>query len=131
MRRNASGFTLMEVVIALFLIAVGVIATAPLFVYALQENAGGGDMGTVGAAAVTRMETLRAAAFGTLPAGGSLTSDVNGYSDFSVPEVVVRWTIADNPNPAIPSKTITVEAIAIGESIGRRKSVTMVTVRGG
>ena len=52
MRDESRGFTLMEVVIALFLIAVGVIATAPLFVYAMQENAGGGDMGTVGAAAV-------------------------------------------------------------------------------
>ena len=51
MRSDANGFTLIEVVMALFLIAVGVIATAPLFVYAAQQNASGGDFGHVGAAA--------------------------------------------------------------------------------
>jgi len=128
---ESHGFTLMEVVIALFLIAVGVIATAPLFVYASQENAGGGDMGTVGAAAVRRMEALRATEFIFLPNGGSLTTDVSGFADTSDPDVTVRWTIADNPNPPAPTKVITVQATAIGRKIGRRKAVTMLTVRGG
>ena len=36
---KAKGFTLIEVVLALFILAVGVIATAPLFIYAVKENA--------------------------------------------------------------------------------------------
>ena len=51
MYRRLHGFTLLEVVFGLLLIAIGVIATAPLFIYATQENAAGGDLGNVGAAA--------------------------------------------------------------------------------
>ena len=131
MRDDARGFTLLEVVIALFLIAIGVIATAPLFVFASQENAAGGDMGTIGAAAVRQMETLRATPYAALTDGGSLTGDVSGYSITTDPEVHLRWTIAVNPNPPAPTKFITVRATAVGKSIGKRKSVTMVTVRGG
>ena len=121
----------MEVVIALFLIAVGVIATAPLFVFASQENAAGGDLGHLAAAAVRRMEALRATHYELLPPGGSLTSDVTGYSDLSDPQVNLRWTVEVNPNPPAPTKIITVRAEAVGHSIGRRKSITVVTVRGG
>lgn len=130
MDEHAHGFTLLEVVLALFLIAVGVIATAPLFVYAFQQNAGGGDMGEVGAAAVRRMELLRGTDYVFLDNGGSLTSDVTGFSDTSDDEVTVRWTIADNPNPPAPTKLITVQAVATGRKIGARKRVTLISVRG-
>jgi competence protein ComGC len=131
MNKQSQGFTLIEVVIALFFIFVGVIATAPMFVMAAQEVAGGGDMGTVGAAAVRQMELLRGTDYINLTPGGSLTSDVTGYTDSSNPEFVVRWTIAVNANPPAPSKIITVQATAVGKSIGSRKNVTLLTVRGG
>ena len=57
--------------------------------------------------------------------------DVNGYSDTSDPEVVVRWTISVNSNPPAPTKIVTVQATAVGNSIGSRKNVTLLTVRGG
>ena len=131
MHHDARGFTLLEVVIALVLIAVGVIATAPLFVFASKENAVGGDMGTIGAAAVRQMEMLRATPYPLLDDGGSLTGDVSGYSDTTSPEVHLRWTIVVNPNPPAPTKLITVRATAVGNTIGKPKSVTMATVRGG
>ena len=124
-----NGFTLVEVVLALFILSVGVIATAPLFVFAAQENAVGGDLGEVGDLAVRQMELLRATDFVLLPNGGDLNSNVNGYSDLSRPGFVVRWVVADNPNPPATTKTITVRAIADRQVIGRQKEVTLIAVR--
>jgi type II secretory pathway pseudopilin PulG len=121
--------TLVEVLLALLLIGVGVLAAAPMFVYAMQGNAVGGDLGSVGAFAVERMELLRAQNYFAIPAGGSLTSDVTDYSDTSDPEVTVRWTITDNTAPN-GTKTITVRAIANRQVVGEPKEVTLSTVRG-
>ncbi len=128
--RTPNGFTLVEVVLALFILSVGVIATAPLFIYAARENAVGGDLGQVGDLAVRHMELLRATDYVILTNGGDLNSNVDGYHDLSSPGFVVRWVIADNPNPPTSTKTITVRAIADRQVIGRRKEVTLVAVRG-
>ena len=88
--RPNGGFTLVEVVVALLLLAVGVIATAPLFVYAARENAVGGDLGSVGALAVRQMELLRVSSYEALIPGGDLNSDVTGYFDASTPGFLVR-----------------------------------------
>ena len=124
------GFTLVEVVLALFILAVGVIATAPLFVYAARENAVGGDLGAVGDLAVGQMELLRGTDYVILTNGGDLNSNVDGYHDVSRPGFVVRWVVADNPNPPTSTKTITVRAIADRQVIGRKKEVTLIAVRG-
>lgn len=126
MREN--GFTLVEVLMALFLIGIGVLAAAPMFMYAMQGNATGADFGSVGAIAVERMEQLRAAPFVTLTAGGSLSADVTGYFDAGNPDYTVRWTITDNVNP-VKSKTITVRAVAERQVIGARKDVILTTMR--
>ena len=124
------GFTLVEVVLALFILAVGIIATAPLFVYAARENAVGGDLGEVGDLAVRSMERLRGTDYAILTNGGDLNRDVDGYHDLSRPGFVVRWLIADNPNPPASTKTITVRAISDRQIIGRQKEVTLIAVRG-
>lgn len=126
---NQAGFTLLEVMVALFLIALGVLAAAPMFVYAMQGNAVGGDLGTVGAVAVERMELLRSQAYTALPAGGSLTSGVTGYNDTTNPDAIVRWQITDNVTP-VGTKTIQVRAVARRRAVGRAKEVTLTSVRG-
>ena len=123
------GFSLLEVLVALFLIGLGVLAAAPMFVYAMQGNAAGADFGSVGAIAVERMELLRSLDFGALPAGGSLTSSVNGYSDLTDPEYIVRWSITDNGTPPA-TKVVTVRAIAVRQVVGQRKEITLTTLRG-
>ena len=128
--RRPDGFTLVEVVLALFILAVGIIATAPLFVYAAQENAVGGDLGEVGDLAVLHMELLRATDYVLLTNGGDLNSNVAGYHDLSRPGFAVRWVIADNPNPPASTKTITVRAISDRQIVGRQKEVTLIGVRG-
>ena len=114
---------------ALSLMFVGLLAAAPMFVYAMKENAVGADLGTVGAAAVDRMELLRSGDFFALAAGGSLTSDAAGYSDSGNPRVTVRWQIVDNASPAT-MKTVSVRAIATRQAIGLQKEVTLTSLRG-
>src|SRR5207249_5740501 len=90
MRSQARGFSLVEVLLALALLFVGIVAAAPMFIFAMKETAAGADMGAVGAAAVDRMELLRASDFYSLPAGGSLTANVGGYSDTTSARCTVR-----------------------------------------
>lgn len=122
------GFTLLEVLVALFLLALGVLAAAPMFIYAMQGNASGADMGSVGAIGVERMELLRSQAYSGLPAGGSLTSNTAGYFDASNPGFIVRWQITDNVSP-VGSKTITVQATALRQMVGNNRQVKLTTVR--
>ena len=63
----------------------GLLAVAPLFVYGSRKAASSGDFGKVGAAAVKEMELLRVASFGSLTAGGSLSSNVTSFSDATDP----------------------------------------------
>ena len=138
--RKARGFSLVEVLVALFLISIGVLAAAPMFIYAMQGNAVGADLGTVGAVAVEHMELLRSSNYGALAAGGSLTSNVTGYFDNSNPAVTVRWTITDTTvGPVtlngttvgpVAMKTITVRAVTNRQVVGQRKEITMTAERG-
>lgn len=133
MRNRSAGFTLVEVLLALVLLAVGVLAAAPMFVYAMKGNAGASDFGVVGALAVERMELLRSEDYPDLDAGGSLTANttVGGvdYFDTSNDGFVLRWTIVD-ATPIANTKTITVRALAERQVIGEQKEVTLTTVRG-
>lgn len=126
--KHDTGFTIVEVVVALSLMFVVLMAAAPMFIFAMKENASAGDLGVAGAAAVDRMELLRAVDFNLLVAGGSIASNVTGYSDVSDPEVTVRWQVADNANP-VTEKTIQVRAFSSRRPMGRAKSITLMTLR--
>ena len=128
MRTQTSGFTLVEVVIALFLIGLGVLAAAPMFMFAMQSNAVGAEKGQAGALAVERMELLRADDFINLTAGGSLTVSITGYSDTGDPDFDVRWLIADRGTPT-NTKTIAVRVVPAGTIPGPSRVVTLTTVR--
>jgi type II secretory pathway pseudopilin PulG len=130
MRARGSGFTIVEVVLALSIMAVGVIAAAPMFVLAARENAAGGDLGEVGALAVEQLEDLRGQQWYVLQNGGSLQTSVSGFSDHSDPDFEVRWLIADSPNPPAGMKLILVRAAATRQVLGRPKEVTLATLRG-
>ena len=99
MRSTAEhGFTLVETLIALTLLAFGILAVAPMFIYASRANEVGSDLGTLGALAVDQMERLRELDFRDprLAEGGSLeqnvSTDVAYFSD-SDPNGIVRWEI--------------------------------------
>ena len=122
------GTSLLEVLIALFLLAVAVVSLAPMFMTSAAVGAAGGKIGTLNSVANDRMETLRAAPFHTLGAGGSLTSDVSGYSDTSDPDFPVRWEIVNGGGPT-GTRTITVRALGISPIPGQSRSVELTSLR--
>jgi hypothetical protein len=115
--------------VALFLIGLGVLAAAPMFLFAMQGNAVGGEKGAAGALAVERMEQLRAADFVTLAAGGSLTVNTTGYADISDSNYTVRWLITANTTPP-GAITISVRVVPAGTIPGSSREVTLTTIRG-
>jgi Tfp pilus assembly protein PilV len=126
---RASGFSLVEILVAFALLGVGLLTVAPMFVYGTKRAASSADLGTTGSAAVMEMERLRSATFATLIAGGSLASNVASYSDTTTnPAVQIRWTIADDTSP-VRVKTITVLAIARRAVAGNAKQVQLTTQR--
>lgn len=127
--RREQGFSLVEVLVALFLISIGVLAAAPMFVYAIQGNAVGADFGSVGALGVDRMELLRSQDYPALTDGGSLTANNAGFFDVSDPDYIVRWRITTNVAP-VGTKTIEVRVIAQRTVVGNQKDVTLTTLRG-
>jgi prepilin-type N-terminal cleavage/methylation domain-containing protein len=128
-RNGERGFTLVEVTIAMTVMAVGLLVTAPMFVYAAKENAVAGDLGSVGALAVERMEELRGTHYYLLQPGGDLESNVSGYSDLSNPDYDVRWSIAEG-HPTAGVRILVVRAVAKRQIIGRPKEVTLMALRG-
>jgi hypothetical protein len=122
------GSSLVEVLVALFLISVALLAATPMFVLSMKQNALGSDMGRVGARATARLELLRTTPYFELGPGGGLASNVTGYFDASDPDVVVRWQIVDGGGPA-GTKTLAVRAIASRQMVGRASSIELRTLR--
>jgi hypothetical protein len=127
-RNDQRGSSLAEVLVAMFLISVALLAVSPLFVLSSRQNAAGADMGRIGARATSQMELLRTTPFFDLDPGGALGANVAGYSDTSDPDVVVRWEIIDGGGPT-GTKTIAVRAIATRIAIGQPRSVELRSLR--
>jgi len=129
--RSNSGFTLAEVLVAMGLLAFGVMAAAPMFISAMHGNASGAAIGSVAAAAEWRFEQLRATPFNFLVPGGSITANVTGYFDDSDPDVVVRWLVINNTG-TLNTKRILVRAeyASLIDTRGPAGDVTMLTLRG-
>lgn len=125
---SADGFTLVEVLLALFLIAVALLAAAPMFIYAARVNDNGAETGSAAALATDRIELLRAEPFGTLVDGGDLASNVSGYFDDTDPNFTVRWKIEDAAGPG-RCRRISVRAQSRGPSVGPPRQVTLETLR--
>ncbi|UCF67579.1 MAG: prepilin-type N-terminal cleavage/methylation domain-containing protein [Acidobacteriota bacterium] len=122
------GFTLVESLAAMLLLALVLLSVAPMFVHAVRTTEASADFSSVGVLAVERMELLRASGFKQLTAGGSLASDISGYFDDSHDGFSVRWRIQDNASPPT-MKLILVRATALRQIDGRPKQVTLTTVR--
>ncbi len=126
--RRENGTSLLEVLVALLLIAMGALSVAPMFVSSASANAAGADISVLTWIAAARMESLRATAFSDLVPGGSLTSSLASYSDTTDPDAIVRWEIIDGGGPT-DTKTIQLIAFAETQLYGPRKIVELSTLR--
>ncbi len=125
---RSDGFTVLEVLVALFVIGLVLLSVTPMFVHASRANAGGADLGSCGALAMERMETLRRVDFASLSVGGDLDSDVTDFFDTSHAGFVVRWEISNAAAPA-NARRIAVRATSLRATAGRSKQSTLVTLR--
>ena len=106
------GFTLAEVLVAMVLLAGTLSALAALIVLAVRVAAGAHEQTTTAVLAAQKIEELRAALAGTVPAaGGSLGTSLPGYGDWldntgqpalapASAVYVRRWMVG--PAPAAP-----------------------------
>jgi prepilin-type N-terminal cleavage/methylation domain-containing protein len=122
------GFTWVEVIVAMLLMGVGLLAIAPVFLVAARSSAAATDLEVVGARAAHRMEVLRQIPFDELFPGGDLSADVDGFVDTADPGCVLRWSVADDAQPPT-RKTITVLALAARRPVGLQKEVRLTLVR--
>lgn len=92
MKFGEKGLTLIECLIAMVITTVGILAVFQLVALSVQIESFSYRSIEANNLAVNKIEELK---LGTLTNGGSLTSNVSGYSDTSNPNYIVRWQISD------------------------------------
>ena len=134
-RPGERGFTLIEALVAMVILAFGMIAVTNLMLVAASSNTAANQGTAATTAATEAMERLKAARFGTLAPGGSLTTNasVSGvpyFRDDKIPGVGTintRWVIAATPNPLL--KFITVRSEGQGTLARSRSTAVFTTFR--
>jgi hypothetical protein len=126
--RDETGTSLLEVLVALTLVSLGLLAVAPMFVSSVDTSATGADISSLCSKATARMESLRAEPFHELVPGGSLTSDVSGYSDTTDPRFTLRWEIVDGGGPS-GTRSVQLVAFRLSELSAQPSSVVLTTLR--
>jgi prepilin-type N-terminal cleavage/methylation domain-containing protein len=119
-QRSASGFTLIEVTIAIGLLVVIALGSAQLFVLALRHNVVARQQLVMTLAAARKAEELSAAAAaGTLAPSppDALDRDASGFADVTIDAGVVcvrRWLVAPVPGYGGRAMAITVRVSVAG-----------------
>jgi len=99
-RRNVAGFSLIEVLVATFLVGLISLAVAPLMLMAVQTSAVAQESTELTAIGSQRLEGLRALPFADaqLAAGGSIVASSAGYSldpYMGDADRYIRWQVVD------------------------------------
>ena len=90
--KKSNGFSLIEVIIALFILAIALLALAGLMVSTTRNNSFGGHMTEATTFAVDKLEQLRAAPWANITAGADSATGSTGIN------YARSWTVAYNPN---------------------------------
>lgn len=88
---SSKGFSLIEVVIALFILAISLLALAGLMVTTTRNNSFGGHMTEAATFAQDKLEQLRAAPWASIIAGADTAVGATGIS------YARSWTVTPNP----------------------------------
>ncbi len=140
-RRTETGFTLIEVLVAMVVLSFGLIAITNLMLVAASSNTVANQSTAAATIASQQMEALKALRFTDtqLAAGGDLESDTaySGYTTVAgVGRIRTRWRIDDivssrGSNPSAPAglKFITVRSEGLGALTGARSRAEFTTFR--
>ena len=118
--QNDAGFTIIEVMIAISILAVGLLGVAAMQTSAIQVNSAAGQMTTRMNWAQDKMEELKALAFSDpwLETAGNppgVDSAGNTHEQTTSDGYTVRWDVADN-TPASNTKRIVVTVTGKGKT---------------
>ena len=120
-KKNITGFSLIECMFAIVILTIGLLAVAALASVAVKREVFAYKTSETSTLAASKIEEIKA---GTLLNGGSLTSDVIGYSDTPNFEYSRRWQIADGPSG---TKQVTVKVFPqMGKEAKTAQIVTLI-----
>jgi type IV pilus assembly protein PilV len=103
MNKRQSGFTLIEVMIALVILAAGILALATMQIVSIRSNAFSSEMTSATMVALSRLEQLRNMDYDTVTASGPTTLPVDATTKGIAYKVE---TEVDNDDPATDMKTV-------------------------
>ena len=128
-----SGFTLLEIIIALFVLSIGILAVATLQLTSLKGNSKAGRITEASNAAADQIEKIMSLPYSTFTDGLGTNTGVAGLDDFPATDgstlsgdgnYKVYWNVAENV-PSPDTKTIKV----IVDPPGSGKKVSMVIIK--
>lgn len=127
---SETAFSLVELMVSLLLISVAILTTASLVMTGTFINHTSADLTAVTTLASERVAQLNSLQYGQLLAGGSLDTDVDGFSESvdvdadGIDDVSVRWLVTDLGS----AKRIDVLADADDAVMSDRQSITLVAL---
>ena len=116
LRRQSQGFTLIEVMIALVILAAGLLALMTLQIVSIRANAFSSEMTYAGMLAQRRLEQVRNTAYDSITPG--TVTDIVPASDVTKGMSYTVETKVDNNTPATDMKTVTLKLTWKGSPAG-------------
>jgi Tfp pilus assembly protein PilV len=130
-RPSEAGFTLVEALVAMLVLAFGVAAVANLMLVGASSNTVGNASTAATTQASLEMERLKAVRYDLLAVGGDLDANTPGFfSEDTVPGVGLirtRWTVQQTNDPQV--RFITVRSQAEGALSGARSRAQFTVFR--
>ena len=108
LRNNNSGFTLMEVLVAMLILSVGLLGMAALITGIINSNKLSNRISTATTCAQDKMEDIRRLGYSGTPTSDTTTTEA--YNSITNYSLFKRITFTDVANPDAGMKTVTVTA---------------------
>lgn len=123
---QSKGFTLIEVMIALVILAVGLLALATMQIVSIRANAFSSEMTYATMLAQSRFEQFRNMAYVDItPTGGTpVTEDIPASEQSKGIPYRVQWTVDDN-TPTTNMRTINLAVLWTGSPAGSATGATV------
>jgi len=113
---SKNGFTLIEVMASMIILAIGVLGLAPMIITAIQGNSFGEDMTNANALAQDKMEELKTISYSLMASGQDTVGTVQR-----------TWTVdRDNPITGVSQLTVITQWLDEG---GNQHQVKLMTIR--